>query len=278
MIATKQVKTISEKCVPPSDDYIVVNVFSWHEKDTEFYDLCPYYLKTDGNEEQINKGGVIFENFWQGSKVYPVVKPIEVYPHPSFRGNPKYLMWSYDKNEKHLDDKNNVLPEYFDWKKSLFDCKKPIRYPNSYGLRGTCKFALLIDKKGKQTKLDYISSRKRIYCQEYMRLVRNIQSYKKLLKLILNGEKICIFEVDVPTQNKKGLYGSYAEGNIFFATLDKIDKLLDDPSEPFGHGLCLAKALFEDYEKIKKSDIIKKDDVELKEEKPIKKAIKKMKH
>lgn len=248
MIATRQVKSISEKCVPPEDDYIVVNVFSWHKKDTEYYDLCPYHLKTDGKEEQSNDGDVIFENFWQGSKVYPLVKPIEVYPHPSFRGNPKYLMWSYTNEEKHLDSKNNVLPEYFDWKKSLYECEKPIRYPNSYNLRHTCKFSLLVNKKGETEKLDYLSARKRIYCKEYMRLVRKMPSYAKLLKLLLKGKKLCIFEVDVPVDTKKGKYGLYAKGNVFYASLRKINNLLEDTSEPFGHGLCLAKALFEDYE------------------------------
>lgn len=252
MIATKQSKSISEKCVAP-DEYIVVNVLSWHKKDTEYYDLCPYYLKTDGKEEQVNDGGVLFENFWQGSKVYPQVKKIEVYPHPSFRGKKEYLMWKYDKDENHLNDKGDVLKEYYNWKKSLYDCKKPIRYPNSYSLKHTCKFALLIKSDGTEERLDYISSRNRIYCKEYMRLIRDVSSYKKLLKLLLNGKKICIFEVDVPEKNKKGLYGKYVSNdNVFYASQNKINELLNDTLEPFGHGLCLAKALFEDYENIKK--------------------------
>jgi hypothetical protein len=245
MIATKQVKSISDACIPPTN-YIAVNVFSWHKKDTEFYELCPYYLKTDGNEKQQNDGNVIFENFWQGSKVYPIVYPIEVYPHFSMKGNPKYLSWKYDKQENHLDNDDNVLQEYWNWRKSIFDCKKPIRYPNSFRLRGSCKFSLVKEKDGSTSKYDYVTSRKEIYCKEYMRLVRKKESYKKILSYLKEGKNICIFEVDVPTKYKKGLYGKYADGLTFYADIKKINKLLDDTSEPFGHGLCLAKALFED--------------------------------
>jgi len=254
MIKTKQAKNITEQCVAP-DGYIVVNVLSWHEHDTPYYDLCPYVLKTDGHEIQDNKGGVIFENFWQGSKVYPIVKPIEVYPHHTFKGNKKYLWWSYDKEETHIDDNGDVKKEYFNWKKSLFDCAKPVRYPNSYALKHTCKFTLLVKKDGTQEKLNYLEARKQLYCNEYMRLVRTKSSYKKLLNMLLEGKKLCIFEVDVPAVTKKGVHGKYAkDGNVFKASLKKINKLLNDTSEPFGHGLCLAKALLEDYQNAQLSD------------------------
>ena len=71
------------------EGYDPVNVLSWHKSDTEYYELSPYHLRTDGKEEAHNSGDVIFENFWQGQKVYPWVYPIEVYCHPSKRGNPK---------------------------------------------------------------------------------------------------------------------------------------------------------------------------------------------
>src|SRR3989344_3106251 len=100
-ITTKRITRISDKCVCP-EDYVPIPILSWHKKDSEYYTLSPYYLKTDGEEEQLNNGGVIFENFWQGSKVYPEVGPIEHYPHHSMRGNPKYLSWKYDHHEKHI--------------------------------------------------------------------------------------------------------------------------------------------------------------------------------
>ena len=232
-IATKRVKSISEKCIAPKD-YIVINVFSWHKKDTEYYDLCPYELRTDGNEEQYNEGGIIFENFWQGSKVYPIVYPIEVYPHYSFKGKEKYLIWKYDKEEVHLDENNNIKEEYWNWRDSIFKCKKAIRYPNSYHKRSTCKFVLHVDDNKIMQRMDYITARKELYIKEYIRLIRLKDSYKKILNHVKNGKKICIFEIDVPN-------------DFFITSLENLNILMEDKSKPFGHGLCLAKALHEDF-------------------------------
>lgn len=47
---------------------------------------------------------------------------------------------------------------------------------------------------------------------------------------------------------KKGEYGkNYNEYNIVDCyTINKIELLLNDPSEAFGHGLCLIYALLQD--------------------------------
>jgi len=255
-IITKRVTNSKEKCIAP-DGYIPVPVVSWHKKDSEYYSLSPFYLRTDGNEEQVNNGNVIFENFWQGSKVYPEVNKIDHYTNSTLRGNPKYLLWKYDRNEKHINN-NNITPEYFIWRKSLFECDNAIRYPLGFNNRKTVKFSLLNKKDGTSEKLDYLSSRKRIYCKEYKRLVRKTDQYKKILNLLLQNNKICIFDIDVPDKNKKGLYGEYSNNNIFEVTYEKLEKLLNDPSEPFGHGLALAMALLEDIN-IKKLELLQKE-------------------
>lgn len=212
---------------------------SWHKKDTEYYDLCPYALLTDD--------GVIFENFWQGSKVYPKVFPIEVYPHFTLRGKAQYLSWKYEREEKHIDEEGEVTPEYWVWRQSIFDCKKPIRYPNSHKRRSTCKFSLWLNEDGTTEKLDYLSARKRIYCAEYIRLIRTTQSYMKILEHVEHGQNICIFEVDVPAKTKRGLHGKYVDNDGYcHVTKERLANLLNDTSEPFGHGLCIAKALLED--------------------------------
>jgi hypothetical protein len=114
-------------------------------------------------------------------------------------------------------------------------------------LRTTCQFALLKRKDNTEARYNYLESRINIYCKEYMRLIRNIASYDKLLNLLKDGQNICIFEIDVPAKNKKGLYKTYStDNNIFNATEDKINDLLNDTSNPFGHGLCLAMALLQD--------------------------------
>jgi len=58
-IITKQVKSTTEKCIAPAG-YIPIPVLSWHKHQTPYYKLSPYYLKTDGNETNVNPGGIIF--------------------------------------------------------------------------------------------------------------------------------------------------------------------------------------------------------------------------
>ena len=60
-----------------------------------------------------------------------------------------------------------------------------------------------------------------------------------------------ICEVDVPAKNKKGLYGKDCdENNICYMSIEKLELLLNDTNEAFGHGLCLAYSLLLDLKKV----------------------------
>ena len=160
-IITSRITSIKEKPELFSG-YDSINVLSWHKSDTPYYELSPYHLRTDGKEDAINPGGVIFENLWQSSKCYPWVYPIEVYCHPSKQGDPRYLWYKSTKNEAHIDAKGEVLPEYYLWRNEIFNCKNAIRYPNGKQHRHECKFLLLNKADGTSEKLDYLQSRKRV--------------------------------------------------------------------------------------------------------------------
>lgn len=213
---------------------VLANSSPWRE-------LSPYHLRTDGAEEQKNPGGVLFENFWQGSKVYPQVFPIEVYSHYTQRGNPKALYWAWPKHATHLDESGNVILEaWHEWRDSLWAAQKPVRYPNGYEHRAECKFALLNDTE----RLSYIEARKRLYFVEYIRLVRKRPLYARLLEALREKRHVCIGEIDVPAPGKRGTHASdTAEVEM---TLPRLQAMLEDESEPFGHGLCLAYALLTD--------------------------------
>ena len=99
--------------------------------------------------------------------------------------------------------------------------------------------------------LTYIEARKRLYKQEYIRLIRKLPEYQKILNMVLNGLNICIHEIDVPSPEKKGYYGSLCRPDgIFVCNKRDLDLLINDSSEAFGHGLCIAMALIEDVERI----------------------------
>lgn len=66
--------------------------------------------------------------------------------------------------------------------------------------------------------------------------------------------KICIYEIDVPCSSKKGNYKCL---NPFFEyTRESLILSRNDPSEAYGHGLCLTSALFKDLQSLSFKDII----------------------
>ena len=149
MIATQQIKSTTAKPVSLTD-YEVINVLKWNNN--KWKSLCPYFLKTDGNEICANSGGILFENFYQGCKVYDIVYENEVYPSKYHVNNPKFLWWKYEPEIPFGDIliQNNKIhyEKYFRWRNSLWECKNPIRYPNKIHRRKDTQFALCIDKNG----------------------------------------------------------------------------------------------------------------------------------
>ena len=51
--------------------------------------------------------------------------------------------------------------------------------------------------------MDYLTTRKQIYVKEYIRLIKNLPEYVKLLNKLKKGENIMICEMDVPANGKK---------------------------------------------------------------------------
>jgi len=250
MISTQQIKSTTSEPVS-LEKYETINVLKWNN--CVWKNLCPYLLKTDGMENCYNQGGIIFENFYQGCKVYDIVYENEVYPSKYQMNNPKYLWWKFDPLTPTGDVlvKNGVLNYklYYRWRNSLWACKNPIRYPNKMHNRKNTQFALSITKDGKETRLDYMSTRKEIYVKEYIRLIKKLPEYKELLDKLKRGENIMICEMDVPAKNKKGEYGKDCDNNnICHMSIKKLELLLNDTNEAFGHGLCLAYSLLIDLQ------------------------------
>lgn len=226
---------------PVAEGFTPINVLRWKG---EWKELSPYYIKTDGNEEIQNPGGILFENFWQGIKVYDRVFSQKIYPSRFQYGNPKYLWWQYDappEGELIYDVNTSTLNKeaYLKWRDSIWNCKNPLRYPNGFHNRARCKFAT---DHTLELKMDYITGRKKVYVQEYIRLVKKTDKFKQLVQKLKNGENLLICEVDVPLLNKRGPFGQFER----VADLDFINELIEFPQEAFGHGCCLAKALLEE--------------------------------
>jgi hypothetical protein len=188
--------------------------------------------------------------------VYEYVYPNEVYPSRFQNKNPAYLWWKFipmngDKDQIILEGKeaqNFVInyPNYLNWRKSVWECRNPIRYPNKFSNKHLVKFSIVIDRKNKEYRFSYLESRKKLYVAEYIRLIRKTKEYQKLLEMVNNGINLLICEIDVPAKNKKGEYGLCDENNNRIMSIKRLQKLMNDLSEPFGHGLCICLALLED--------------------------------
>jgi hypothetical protein len=167
MIITQRIKGINSVPVE-CEDFDTVNVLKW--SGSRWKTLCPYYLRTDGKEENHNAGNVLFENFYQGSKVYEN----EVYPSVFQKGNPAYLWWKFspvnsygdrlvdskeedsreedskeedsrEEDSKEDDSQDSTMLNYelyYRWRDSLWSCQKPVRYPNKFHRKARVMFSL----------------------------------------------------------------------------------------------------------------------------------------
>lgn len=249
MIATQRITSTADK---PArfENYEPINVLKW--KSSRWKNLCPYLLKTDGNEICSNPGGVLFENFYQGCKVYDVVYENDVYPSKYQKNDNRYLQWSFRPETPSGDviiDKNGFMNRdlYLRWRDSLWACENPVRYPNKIHRIKKTQFTLCIDKDGNEIRFDYDTSRREIYVKEYIRLVKNLPEYTKLLNKLRDGQNIMLCEIDVPARGKSGLYGEDCDAyDVSIMSISKLEALLNDTSEAFGHGLCLAYSLLLD--------------------------------
>lgn len=249
MIATQYINSTTSKPIQ-YEGFETVNVLKWNN--SKWKSLCPYYLRTDGHEQCVNPGNVLFENFYQGLKVYDIVYENAVYPSRFHSGKLEHLWWNFkpiNSSGDNLvnDDKTINYDLYFRWRDDLWNCQHPIRYPNKMQRKHRVKFGLYIDHDGNETRLNYLDLRKKMYMGEYIRLIRKLPEYSKLLNGLKKGKNIMICEVDVSSNGKKGEYGlDCDDNNMCILSTEKVMKLLEDTSEPFGHGLCLAYALLED--------------------------------
>src|SRR4051812_35297324 len=121
---------------------------------------------------------VIMECVYQACKVYPLI-----YAQKQYKDG--VVIWEHPM-EVHMEngEPNEV---YYRWRAKLFACPYPIRYPNGFHHRHTCRFSLWLDDKGNKVKLGYIDARKQIYCKVYGSLARQQDEFRQLQKMLKEG-------------------------------------------------------------------------------------------
>jgi len=219
------------KVVPSYPGYSRVEVMT---ASTTHGDLSPFQL--------VDEKGRIFENVWQFAKVYKNV-PATTCRYSRWDST---VIWQHPA-ETHVDEKGELTPEYWKWREKGMNNMYAVRYPVGFHHRKKCLYAYWNDEK-----LDYIQARKKFYVPEYIRLLKMHPKFQSLKKLVDEGEKLLIIEVDGPREESlqyyKDMYGvgdDFIENNTIEVTEDNLSIMLEDSKHPFGHGYCVAMALLD---------------------------------
>lgn len=115
------------------------------------------------------------------------------------------------------------------WWKEVKSPKR--RYPNSKG-----KKVLYAIFDGSDEKMDYITSRKKIYVPEYYNLIKNTSRVKYWKSLLNNGTDLTVYDFDGPRENT---------GEVSCLEMNKQTLItkINDTTFPFGHGYVVAATL-----------------------------------
>jgi hypothetical protein len=199
--------------------------------------LSPYQLK--------NERGQICENWWQFSKVNKSVTEQNI---SVSRYHPEQIVWQHPA-EFHVKD-DQILPQYWDWRKKGMNNWYPVRYPNGYEGRKNVLFALwpktpdLVNSRDEKdyNRLDYIEARKVIYYGEYARLAPRNAEFQKMQARMQRGRSFLIAEVDGPDPDLSyPPYNRISRSNPGLVMNEKTATLLmNDRKKPFGHGYTIA--------------------------------------
>lgn len=220
MLKKRSRETFKDQCVS-YEDFIRIDVTSCN-KDKKFVsEISPLYIGP-----VVSSDGLLartFENLWQYGKVYPKI---------------------YDVNRKivpGIDEDGNPTREFYEWRKRFYELKKEKgdRHPAlpSAIRHRDCKYMVYFNEKNELEKLDYVTSRKKIYIPEYAKLIVNTDSFKDIKKLYENGEKIALCDFDA--------------WNYYGPNLDQdttIVEVVNNPNFKVGHGYVIKMLLQGDIE------------------------------
>ena len=199
---------------PKLPDFTYINCLSWFPNNSillnnvkiPLFQLSPYYLK--------DENGCIFENLWQGSKIYSSVgkqdqwiKNKRIWSHPA---------------EIHIDEDGTVLSAYWPWRQKVFTNPYPVRYPNGFEGKKTCKGFITSNFQV----LSYIEARKQFYVKEFARLIQLTPAFQCLKASFDSGNfNFQIADVDIPSVSSDGVS----------PTKELFLKYINDPTMSFGH-------------------------------------------
>lgn len=211
-------------------------------KSTQYGSLGPYCL--------VDENGIIMENFWQFSKVYPKVPAVK----QRYSRFDKTVIWEHPEELHAIYRAGSwtLTDKYFEWRQKGMFNKYAVRYPVGHNYRNQVLFSLTEDENNNiiYEPLTYIEARKKIYIPKYCQCVKSQLQFKELKSRLDQGENLLIIEVVGPVseslayyQEKYNVPSNWIENDTILATKENLTILCHDDKHPFGHGYCLSMAL-----------------------------------
>jgi len=202
--------------------------------------MSPYVMRVDYQDHK-----PIFENLWQFSKIWPSGPAVK--QRVSHYNANLGMRWEHDAFDDHFDGKTGKPTDsYYEWRSKGWKNKRWVRYPTDYKNHPNALGSVYHNPKtGEVEILDYISARKKIYFSEYLKGLKKTQSFKNLKKKYDSGEYIRIIEVDGPKYNPDAYPYNLTKNYGINIDEEILNDLINNPSQAFGHGYCIAAALLE---------------------------------
>jgi len=130
--------------------------------------------------------------------------------------------WQFSKvYKRHIDGNGDPTNDYFIWAKKGWEDKRAHRYPMGKGAKP--EYALWAGEK-----LDYISSRKKIYFPLYAKAVMKTDAFKILRQGYEDGNEIILWDYD---------------GYDYLSMGMTLRDVLNNPNRPMGHAFVIAALL-----------------------------------
>ena len=226
------------------ENYTIIDVTS-RNKDKEFINcISPFFVgpctASDGTEFKR------FENMWQFGKVY--------------EGNTVFNKLLSVKKKEEIpfvcsDENGNPTEEWFNIRKIGSESELAYRRPFS----GKPLYHYFVNTDGQTERIDYVTSRKKVYIPEYAKLVYNTPSFKKLKEIADGGKKLALVDFDAYNYYNDRylsiLYNSYITksgrmdaGLSDFLSINKMKDAVNFSNLALGHGFVLKMLLQNDIE------------------------------
>lgn len=214
-----------------------------------------------------NRDNYLVENLWQFSKIYTNV-PKSTQRYSQWDNT---IIWDHPA-EQHMNDKDEPLEAYWEWRHAGFTARHAIRYPVGMKHRKECYGCIVRQEPIPGTENDaypshfysqedhennvpydvvgYSEARRKVYIPEYINSIRELPQFLRLRRRLENGENLLIIEVDGPRQESLeyyiesfGVEDDFIEDNTIVVNERNMDIMLRSERHAFGHGYALALAL-----------------------------------